>query len=71
MEASKFWSLGSWDRTQIPKPFSTVALAVGSPIEVAADADEHQIEAKRAEVEAALLNLEQQAAQLVSRTAKT
>ena len=70
MEASKFWSLASWDRTQIPRPFSTVALAVGSPIEVAADADEQQIEAKRTEVEMALLNLEQQAAQLLSRTAK-
>jgi lysophospholipid acyltransferase (LPLAT)-like uncharacterized protein len=72
MEAAKFWSLGSWDRTQIPRPFSTVALAVGSPIEVAADADEHQIEAKRAEVEEALLGLEQRAEQLLSsRTAKT
>jgi lysophospholipid acyltransferase (LPLAT)-like uncharacterized protein len=70
MEASKFWSLASWDRTQIPRPFSTVALAVGLPIEVAADADEQQIEAKRTEVEMALLNLEQQAAQLLSRTAK-
>jgi lysophospholipid acyltransferase (LPLAT)-like uncharacterized protein len=68
MEASKFWSLGSWDRTQIPKPFSTVALSVGSPIDVAADADEQQIEAKRAEVELALLNLEQQATQLLSQT---
>src|ERR1700681_2366521 len=23
MEASKYWSLNSWDRTQIPRPFST------------------------------------------------
>ena len=67
MEASKFWSLASWDRTQIPRPFSTVALAVGSPIEVSADADEQQIEAKRAEVEMALLSLEQRATQLLSR----
>src|SRR5215210_5049790 len=46
MEASKFWSLGSWDRTQIPRPFSTVALVVGEPITVSADADDHAIEAK-------------------------
>ena len=26
MEASSYWSLKSWDRTQIPRPFSTVAL---------------------------------------------
>ena len=25
MEASRYWSLKSWDRTQIPMPFSTVA----------------------------------------------
>lgn len=65
MEASKFWSLGSWDRTQIPRPFSTVALAVGTPIEVAGDADEQEIEAKRAEVERALLSLEQRAQHLL------
>src|SRR5947207_9166980 len=37
MEASRFWSLGSWDRTQSPKPFSTVALVVGTPIDVPGD----------------------------------
>ena len=30
--------LRSWDRTQIPKPFSTVALVVGEPMEVPSDA---------------------------------
>src|SRR5438034_5482263 len=67
MEASSYWSLGSWDRTQIPKPFSTVALAVGSPIDVPADAGEDIIEAKRLEVEAALLSLERRAAALLLR----
>ena len=65
MEASSYWSLGSWDRTQIPKPFSTVALAVGTPIDVPADATEDIIEAKRLEVEAALLSLERRAAALL------
>jgi lysophospholipid acyltransferase (LPLAT)-like uncharacterized protein len=65
MEASKFWSLGSWDRTQVPRPFSTVALVVGTPIIVEADADESQIELKRAEVERALLNLEHRASELL------
>jgi lysophospholipid acyltransferase (LPLAT)-like uncharacterized protein len=67
MEASKYWSLGSWDRTQIPRPFSTVALVVGKPIEVAPDADEPHIEAKRVEVEAALLQLEERTQQLLGR----
>ena len=66
MEASKYWSLNSWDRTQIPRPFSTVALVVGSPIEVPADADEAGIEAKRLEVEAALRLLETRTAALLS-----
>src|SRR4051812_21551546 len=65
MEASRFWSLRSWDRTQIPKPFSTVALAVGAPIDVSADADEAMIERKRVEVEESLLLLERRAAALL------
>lgn len=66
MEASKFWSLGSWDRTQIPKPFSTVALAVGVPIDVPAEADEVDLEAKRLEVETALLSLEKRTDAILS-----
>ncbi len=66
MEASSYWSLNSWDRTQIPRPFSTVALAVGAPIDVAADADQAGIEAKLAEVEQSLRALERRAAALLS-----
>ena len=29
-EASRAWTVSSWDRTQIPKPFSTVAVAIGT-----------------------------------------
>ncbi len=65
MEASSFWSLKSWDRTQIPKPFSTVAVAVGPRIDVPADADEAVLEAKRAELEASLFGLERQASALL------
>ena len=66
MEASRYWSLNSWDQTQIPKPFSTIALTVGSPIHVPADADEMALEAKRAEVEEALLDLEKRAGSLLN-----
>ena len=59
MEASSYWTLKSWDRTQIPKPFSTVALAVGAPIDVPNEADEATLEAKRAELEQSLFALEQ------------
>jgi hypothetical protein len=33
-EATRSWELHSWDRTQIPKPFSRVALVIGKPIAV-------------------------------------
>jgi len=54
LEAARFWSARSWDRTQIPKPFSTVALAIGPPIDVPPDADDAVIERKRQELERAL-----------------
>ena len=37
LEASRHWTVSSWDRAQIPKPFTTVALAIGEPFDVAAD----------------------------------
>jgi lysophospholipid acyltransferase (LPLAT)-like uncharacterized protein len=33
-EASRCWTVSSWDRTQVPQPFSTVAVAIGSPVPV-------------------------------------
>src|SRR5204863_5501682 len=40
IESSRHWTLNSWDRTQIPKPFSDVAIAIGEPFAVASDADD-------------------------------
>src|SRR5262250_2633388 len=54
LEADRFWTLGSWDRTQIPKPFSTVALVVGEPFHVAGDADDDAIESARRRLETEL-----------------
>ncbi|MBM3817947.1 MAG: DUF374 domain-containing protein [Acidimicrobiia bacterium] len=65
LEASRHWSLGSWDRTQIPKPFSTVALAIGEPIPVAADATDEEIERARLELEQRLRALEEKARALL------
>jgi lysophospholipid acyltransferase (LPLAT)-like uncharacterized protein len=65
MEASRYWTLKSWDRTQIPKPFATVAVAVGAPIEVPREAGEAVLEAKRVEVEHSLLHLERRAAAML------
>ncbi len=46
--------LDSWDRASINLPFSTVGLAIGEPIRVAADADEAALEDARLAVEAGL-----------------
>ena len=65
LEASRAWALGSWDRTQIPKPFSDVALVVGEPMDVAADATEAHMEQAREELEARLRALEQRAIRML------
>ena len=68
MEASSYWSLKSWDRTQIPRPFSTVALVVGAPDRRAVGCRRGGLEAKRVEVEAALFALERRAAALLTQS---
>ena len=65
LEANRHWTLGSWDRTQIPRPFATVAIAVGEPFTVAADADERGIERARADLERRLRALESRALSLL------
>lgn len=64
-EARRHWTTRSWDRTQIPRPFTTVALAVGAPIEVPRDAPADILEAKRVELDEALYALERQAMSLL------
>jgi lysophospholipid acyltransferase (LPLAT)-like uncharacterized protein len=61
LEADRYWTLKSWDSTQIPKPFATVALTVGEPFEVPKDADDERIEAARRELEERLRALEARA----------
>jgi len=66
LEASRHWTLNSWDRTQIPRPYATVALAVGTPIDVPSDADEAMQDARRRELETALEALQQRASAMLS-----
>jgi len=61
LEADRHWTLNSWDRTQIPKPFSTVALAVGEPMEVPKEAADEVLEQARTELERRLVALEDRA----------
>lgn len=67
IEASRFWTSRSWDRTQVPKPFSTVTIAIGEPIEVP-DTSEVTIQEKRTELQSSLADLERRALALVRRT---
>jgi lysophospholipid acyltransferase (LPLAT)-like uncharacterized protein len=66
LEASRHWTLNSWDRTQIPKPYATVALAVGTPIDVPSDADEAMQDARRCELETSLKVLQQRASVMLT-----
>ena len=61
IESNRHWTANSWDRTQIPKPWSTVAIAIGEPLEIARSGDEQAIEAGRLELEARLRALEARA----------
>jgi hypothetical protein len=61
LEAATHWTMKSWDRTQIPKPFSTVALVVGEPLKVHGEATDEELERVRLELETRLGELERRA----------
>ena len=64
-EATRYWNANSWDRTQVPKPFSTVALAIGEPLRVP-DTTEEQIERATATLEGGLKQTETRARQILT-----
>jgi lysophospholipid acyltransferase (LPLAT)-like uncharacterized protein len=66
VEATRHWTLRSWDRTQIPKPFSTVSLVIGEPFYVDAAADAAAIEQVRRSLDERLHTLEERARTLVA-----
>lgn len=52
--ALRYWELPSWDRLQIPKPFTRAAVFVGEPIYVARQAGKDEGEACQAALQATL-----------------
>ena len=68
LEASAHWTVNSWDRTQIPKPFSRVALVVGEPIDVKNDTSDEDLETTRQALEDRLRKLEERAQVLLRRS---
>jgi lysophospholipid acyltransferase (LPLAT)-like uncharacterized protein len=65
LEANRYWTVNSWDRTQIPKPLATVSIAMGEPFDVPATADERAIEQARVALETRLAQLETRALELL------
>jgi lysophospholipid acyltransferase (LPLAT)-like uncharacterized protein len=64
-EAASSWTLNSWDRTQIPRPFTTVAMAIGEPIYVSKKADDYELDHRGADLVAALAACKKQCAELL------
>jgi lysophospholipid acyltransferase (LPLAT)-like uncharacterized protein len=64
IETDRCWTLSSWDRTQIPKPFSRVAIVFGAPLSVRGS-EPDEVERKRLELESTLRVLEQRAHVLI------
>lgn len=69
MEADRAWTLGSWDRTQIPRPFSTLSVVIGEPLFVPRETTEEGIEAHRRLLEDRLAALAARARQMAGREA--
>ncbi|WP_300675187.1 hypothetical protein [Desulfoluna sp.] len=57
----RYWTLKSWDRTRLPKPFSRIVLMYADPIPVAADASRDQCEAIRQRLDERLNTMMSQA----------
>jgi lysophospholipid acyltransferase (LPLAT)-like uncharacterized protein len=57
IEADRYWTLGSWDAAVIPRPFATIAVAIGEPFDVHGT-DAATLERQRRELEARLGMLE-------------
>jgi len=64
-EAASNWTMHSWDRTQIPKPFTTVALAIAEPIYVPRDADDAALEEWRQRLQQSLAECRQRCTELL------
>ena len=61
IESDRHWTANSWDHTQIPKPWSNVAIVIGEPLEVPPGADDAAMEQARLVLEARLKLLEARA----------
>ena len=54
VETKNHWTIKSWDKLQIPKPFTRAKVCIAEPVYVEKDADDAEIENKRLELQAKL-----------------
>jgi len=54
ISAEKYWEVNSWDRFQIPYPFTRAVVLLGQPIYVPEDADDALMDSKQAELQGTL-----------------
>lgn len=66
-EAASSWTLNSWDRTQVPKPFTTVVMTIGKPLYVPRAADKAALEQWRGELQTSLAECRRQCMDLLCR----
>lgn len=51
IEARKFWTVNSWDKLQIPKPFTRAKVFIAEPIFVSKDAGKEELKNKQKELQ--------------------
>lgn len=54
VELQRFWTVKSWDKLQIPAPFTRARLTIGEPIYVGPDSTDEDVQLKLAELQASL-----------------
>jgi lysophospholipid acyltransferase (LPLAT)-like uncharacterized protein len=63
---NRYWELNTWDRLKIPKPFSTISVAYGTPIEIPSSVTSDQFAAMQASVADAINRAELSTLQIIA-----
>jgi lysophospholipid acyltransferase (LPLAT)-like uncharacterized protein len=65
--AKHFWEVNSWDRFQIPRPFTRATVFIAPPIFVPPDADKDELNASRDQLQRSLEDLDRRGREKYSR----
>ena len=61
IEPYRYWTVKSWDKMQIPRPFTRALAIIGEPIYVDKDADRTEVDRKQMELQRSLDDLTERA----------